>query len=206
MRYSSKGPALAPKTGREWGIVLPEESDHMPQPKQKDGLPEGWTRQALQLPTPLSRAFREYGAMQGQGEIKNVGTVAIALALGMPQMVREAMVVWAIQAYRIDPARVTPERAWTVFLGSLRAWLTAAISAESVGMSEETRAFWEGLIADIVEHVKFEEEPHEQGVEEEPSPEMMQQIMDRVREAAAKKAAGSKASPSSGRPKKKGKS
>lgn len=121
---------------------------------RKDAQPEGWTRQALQVPTALAREFQECGAKRGSGEIKNLGTVALAIVAGMPEIVRESMVLWAIQTYRADPNAVTPDTAWRIFLGVLQLYLRADASARKSmesGETDQTRQFRLDLARAIVE-------------------------------------------------------
>ncbi len=133
--------------------------------KRKDLLPEGWTRQALTVPTALARAFQEYGAERGQGEIKNLGTVALALVLGMPPVVRESVTVWAIQTFRIDPSDVTPADTWRIFMAAYRSYLELAVSTRGSTLKEQDRALMQKLIRNIneeLERVSADATPSEQ--------------------------------------------
>lgn len=88
---------------------------------QPEGLPPGWIRQALQVPTHLGLGFRQASTGQGFGGIKLNGTAAIALLLGLPPKAREALLRYIAVETMVAPGNVDPDQAWKVIVASLEA-------------------------------------------------------------------------------------
>jgi hypothetical protein len=83
-------------------------------------MPVGFSRQGLQLPDELVKAFRAEAARLGSGGIKDAGTLAISVWMGMPERVRRAMYFWAREAWYDNTSAVTPEIAWRKLVDLLR--------------------------------------------------------------------------------------
>lgn len=77
-------------------------------------LPPGWSRQQVQLPTPIAEEFKKACVEEGHGGVKLVSTAAIALFLGVPKEVRDALVEWVAQNSRKQLDQVTPANAWEI--------------------------------------------------------------------------------------------
>jgi hypothetical protein len=76
----------------------------------------GWTRQGLQVPTSIRERFASTTSKEGQASIRNAGTAAMAIYLGVPSDVRMLFNLWLGQQIAFDPNSVTPEECWKVFL------------------------------------------------------------------------------------------
>lgn len=84
-------------------------------------LPPGWTRQMMQLPTTLASILRGAVAEEGYGGVKAIGTAAVAMYLGAPPAVREALMEYVLLSTRRDPNNVDIDRAWAVVEQTIRA-------------------------------------------------------------------------------------
>ncbi|MCL4221024.1 MAG: hypothetical protein KJZ65_06615 [Phycisphaerales bacterium] len=92
-----------------------------PRGGQSEGLPEGWSRQALTVPHDLATRFKDLARETGPGAVKNLGTTAIALFLGLPKVVRDAIASEVhYHTWKSPPVGVDPDVVWRVLLDQLR--------------------------------------------------------------------------------------
>ncbi|MBL0920727.1 MAG: hypothetical protein IBJ10_01220 [Phycisphaerales bacterium] len=79
------------------------------------GEDAAWWQQGLTVPRDLAKVFKAEAETAGPGGFKAVGSAAIALYLGAPPHVREALALFVTIVSRKDPQLVTPEAVWHVF-------------------------------------------------------------------------------------------
>lgn len=80
---------------------------------------KAWGQQGLQLPGPLLRGFKAEASRHSNG-VKRLGTLGIAMALGMPPRVRQIMMVWVDLMTAEGEEAITPEAAWQLFQHAMR--------------------------------------------------------------------------------------
>lgn len=98
-----------------------------------------WVKRSLQLPKGLAG---EWHQLVGEyGELKILGTAAVALLTGMPEPMREALEIWVLQSARKDPEGITPAKAWRVFVGAYIMQIGNEMSTKSGGLSKAELEF-----------------------------------------------------------------
>lgn len=72
-----------------------------------------WMKQGIQLPRDLAKTFKAAGAEE-QGGLKHLAAASVALGLGLPKHVRDALMDWVSIMARRDPSKITPADAWRI--------------------------------------------------------------------------------------------
>lgn len=93
-------------------------------------MEEGYVQQSLQLPKALRDAWRDDIATKGTGAVKNVGTMLVALYLGMPEDVRKTLFKDTLEDLWGGPENIDPKVVYKRFL-SLVAVRTVPILPDS---------------------------------------------------------------------------
>lgn len=80
-----------------------------------------WARQSLQLPPGVMNQFRDVAADQaGWGGVQVMGTAAIALLVGMPKDLRDAVCEYVAAKTWKGGDQVDVQEAWRVFIEAMR--------------------------------------------------------------------------------------
>lgn len=75
-------------------------------------MPPGWKRVSLQIPIPLSKIWTAEAEAKGVSSIKVMGTAMMALFLGMPEDVRNALFLQVSQMTWKNRLDVDPDAVW----------------------------------------------------------------------------------------------
>jgi hypothetical protein len=119
-------------------------------------IPQGWTKQGLQVPKHVADEFKHHAEHFGGGGVKFLGTVALDLINQMPDECRERLASIAYKTTWPDPLKHDPKAVWRELVRVIADLLKEAEQTE-----QGRKLFWDALrqSSDLMtEMAKAEEE------------------------------------------------